>query len=331
MNSHKMPDLTNNNEVLTNDYNSLTTRVKNSEKKEKKIIVNNKNYLYISQYFKGIKDKNENTNNLYVSQYFKGAKDKNENTSNKNNYVKQKNENVHSKNIYNAMLAEDCFRFKEMAQFLEDEFKQRNEDINSEERNSLIIAYRNLISGPRSSLKTIISFENREKKRNNSLVLSYILSYKNKVSDELLKDCQRVIKFVEEHLINKAKEDEAIVFYKQIIGDFNRYIAEFTEGDIKIQAINNATKIYDEAIEKAEKLTVLNQVKLGLYLNFAKFIYDFHNNRQKSIDISKKIILEVEKELKNIDKKADKNKDIISIYDVLKLNLENWLKEEKEK
>ena len=47
--------------------------------------------------------------------------------------------------------------------------------------------------------------------------------------------------------------------------------------------------------------------------------------------MSKNIILELEKELKNIDKNSDKNKDIKINYDLLKLNLENWIKEEKEK
>ena len=51
------------------------------------------------------------------------------------------------KNVYLAMLAEQCSSYKEMVQFLEDMVKQRDKDLNSDERNLLSISYKNSISG----------------------------------------------------------------------------------------------------------------------------------------------------------------------------------------
>ena len=71
----------------------------------------------------------------------------------------------YEKNVYLAMLAEQCNRFNEMVSFLEDMLKSRDKDLNSDERNLLSIAYKNSISGLRSALRTIMAYENKEKKK----------------------------------------------------------------------------------------------------------------------------------------------------------------------
>ena len=77
----------------------------------------------------------------------------------------------YEKNVYLAMLAEQCSRYKEMVQFLEDMVKQRDKDLNSDERNLLSIAYKNSISGGRSAVRTIMAYEAKEKKKENSTFL----------------------------------------------------------------------------------------------------------------------------------------------------------------
>ena len=55
----------------------------------------------------------------------------------------------YEKNVYLAMLAEQCNRFTEMVNFLEDMVRSRDKDLNSDERNLLSIAYKNSVSGGR--------------------------------------------------------------------------------------------------------------------------------------------------------------------------------------
>ena len=155
----------------------------------------------------------------------------------------------YEKNVYLAMLAEQCSRYKEMVQFLEDMVKQRDKDLNSDERNLLSIAYKNSISGGRSAVRTIMAYEAKEKKKENSTFLPYITEYKKQVEDELTKLCQGVLKTTDEQLLKKAEDDEAKVFYIKMKGDYNRYIAEYAEGDLKKQVSDDALKAYDEATE----------------------------------------------------------------------------------
>ena len=138
-----------------------------------------------------------------------------------------------NKNIYFAEIAEKTGRQNEMCKFLDNEYQNRITDFNSDERYLLSDAYRNLISIQRSSLRTINTYEAREKKKDKSYYLTYIIEYKNIVFDELKANCKRIINFIDDYLIKRAKQDEAIVFYYKMKGDFNRYIAEFAEGNLK--------------------------------------------------------------------------------------------------
>jgi 14-3-3 protein epsilon len=71
----------------------------------------------------------------------------------------------YEKNIYLAMLAEQCNRFEEMVEFLEEMLKSRDKDLNGDERNLLSIAYKNSVSSRRTALRTIMAYDTKEKFR----------------------------------------------------------------------------------------------------------------------------------------------------------------------
>ena len=236
----------------------------------------------------------------------------------------------YEKNVYLAMLAEQCNRFNEMVSFLEDMLKQRDKDLNSDERNLLSIAYKNSISGLRSALRTIMAYENKEKKKENSTFLPYIQEYRKKVEDELTKTCKNVLKVIDEDLLKKAEDDEAKVFYIKMKGDYNRYIAEYAENDLKKEVSDDALKSYNEATEIAKNLKVLNPIALGLALNFSVFHYEVMNDHDKAIQIASEALNEANKELPNIDEDAEENRDTVSIVNLLKENLDMWKSEDEE-
>ena len=198
-----------------------------------------------------------------------------------------------------------------------------------DERNLLSIAYKNSISGGRSAVRTIMAYEAKEKKKENSTFLPYITEYKKQVEDELTKLCQGVLKTTDDQLLKKAEDDEAKVFYIKMKGDYNRYIAEYAEGDLKKQVSDDALKAYDEATEIAKSLPVLNPIALGLALNFSVFYYEVINDHKKAIEIAKAAVDKADKELPNIDEDADENRDTVSIYNLLKENLDMWVSEEE--
>ena len=139
----------------------------------------------------------------------------------------------YEKNVYMAMLAEQCSRFEEMVQFLEEMLKTRDKDLNSDERNLLSIAYKNAVTSRRTALRTIIAYEMKEKKKENSAFLICIQEYRRKVENELTAICTRVLTEVENHLLKRAEEPEAKVFYLKMKGDYNRYVAEYAQGEVK--------------------------------------------------------------------------------------------------
>ena len=235
----------------------------------------------------------------------------------------------YDKNVYLAMLAEQCNRFNEMVHFLEDMVRSRDKDLNSDERNLLSIAYKNSVSGGRSALRTIMAYENKEKKKESSTFLPFIQEYRKKVEEELTKTCKNVLATIDSELMKKASDDEAKVFYTKMKGDYNRYIAEYAEGDLKKQVSDDALKAYDEATEIAKTLPVLNPIALGLALNFSVFYYEVINDHKKAIEIAKAAVEKADKELPNIDEDADENRDTVSIYNLLKENLDMWVSEEE--
>jgi 14-3-3 protein epsilon len=125
----------------------------------------------------------------------------------------------YEKNVYLAMLAEQCNRYEEMSEFLEDLLKSRHKDLNSDERNLLSIAYKNSVSSRRTALRTIMAYEMKEKKKEESNFLPYIQEYRKKVEDELTRMCDGVLATIDNHLLKRAEDDEAKVFYLKMKGD----------------------------------------------------------------------------------------------------------------
>ncbi len=291
---------------------------------------NNKNFAQTERKNNGKKVDTQKEQNLN-----KTLTQKNENTNINNNIntqvKKNNNDNTYTKNIYKAMLAEQCSRYEEMCDFLEDEFKHRDKDFNEDERNLLSNAYKSYIQEIRATMKTILAYERTEKKKKKSSVLTYTIIYKEQTLNDLIKRCQRVIKIVDDYLLKRAENDEAIVFYLKMKADYFRYIAESAEGNLKKQKSDSSLKYYEEAIKRAKKLDVLNSIRLGLFINYSLFYYEILNNHKKAIDIAKNAVSEADKELPNIDKDADENKDTVNMYNSLKENLDIWESKEEKK
>ena len=231
----------------------------------------------------------------------------------------------YEKNVYLAMLAEQCSRFEEMAEFLESMLKTREKDLNSDERNLLSIAYKNCVSSRRTSLRTIMAYEQKEKKKENSAFLAYIQEYRKKIEEELTKMCNNVIASIENFLLKRADETEAKVFYLKMVGDYNRYIAEYATGELKQQVAEKALKAYKSAQEAAKGLSTINAIALGLALNFSVFYYEVMNDHEQACNIAKVTLDNANKELpQNVDEDDEQYRDAMSIINLLKENLEMW-------
>lgn len=237
----------------------------------------------------------------------------------------------YEKNVYMAMLAEQCNRFEEMTEFLEDMLKSRDKDLNSDERNLLSIAYKNSLTSRRTALRTVIAYENKEKKKENSPFLAYIQEYRKKIEDELTKMCNNVLSTIDLHLLKRAEDAEAKVFYLKMKGDYNRYIAEYAQGELKDKVSKEALSAYEAASIEAKNLSPINPISLGLALNYSVFYYEIMGDHEKACTIAKEVLEVANKEISNIEEdETDATRDALSIINLLRENLEMWKMESEE-
>ena len=235
----------------------------------------------------------------------------------------------YEKNVYLAMLAEQCTRFEDMMEFLEEMVKTKKEDLSSDERNLLSIAYKNTISLRRQAIRTLLAYEMKEKKKENSSYLSFIVEYKKRVENELIELCQRIIGNIEKNLLTKATDNEAKVFYHKMTADYYRYMAENVEGDQKKTFGENSLKSYNLASSEAKQLTIGNPIRLGLALNFSVFYFEVMNDQKMACDIAKETLDLAKKDLGNVDEDDEEHKDAFSIINLLQENLNMWTSEDE--
>merc|ERR1712151_472216 len=121
----------------------------------------------------------------------------------------------------------------------------------------------------------IMSVEQKEKTKGNEDQAKYANEYCKKVEAELQNICDTILGLLDGNLIGKASTGESKVFYQKMKADYYRYIAEFSDGDGKSKAAENARLAYEEASKVAEKdLAVPHPIRLGLALNYSVFQYE---------------------------------------------------------
>ena len=234
----------------------------------------------------------------------------------------------YEKQVYLAMLAEQCSRFEDMMEFLEEMVKGKKDDLSSDERNLLSIAYKNSISLRRQALRTLLAYEMKERKKEESAYLPYIVEYKNKIEKELETLCLKIIKSIDSNLLPRATDNEAKVFYHKMKADYYRYIAENVEGEAKKNFADHSMNSYNEATKAANELSITNPIRLGLSLNFSVFYYEVFNNKETACQIAKETLDLARKELVNVDEDDEEHKDAFSIINLLQENLNMWKNEE---
>merc|ERR1712061_659461 len=101
------------------------------------------------------------------------------------------------------------------------------------------------------------------------------------------------------------------------------YIAEFSDGDAKSKAANNARLAYKEAHNVAEKdLAVTHPIRLGLALNFSVFQYEVLQNPDEACKMARTAFEDAIAELDNVAE--DSYEDSTLIIQLLRDNLTLW-------
>ncbi len=109
-------------------------------------------------------------------------------------------------------------------------------------------------------------------------------------------------------------------------GDLFRYLCEISKDKEFEKNIENAEKAYKEAYEIAVKdLPVINNIRVGLCLNMAIFLYKIKGNKKEGYKVAKKDFEDSMKYLDHLEKL--KSKDVLLLIQLLKENLIFWSSE----
>ena len=126
-------------------------------------------------------------------------------------------------NIFLARVAEQAERFEDMVQYLSQVLDAKGQDVSSDERNLLSVAFKNLISSKRAACRTIAAIEQNPKYAKFADALA---QYKSGIEDQLTQDCEKIISMINEKVLSKACEGEPKAFFVKMVGDYYRYISE---------------------------------------------------------------------------------------------------------
>jgi len=141
---------------------------------------------------------------------------------------------METENVFMAKLAEQAERYEEMVEYMKQQvLMDRQEDMSLEERNLLSVAYKNVVGARRASLRVIGSIEAKEKEKGSNKE-AIVSAYKSKVEGELDNICQDILVLLKDTLLKKlGLSAESEVFYKKMMADYYRYLAEFKYGEDK--------------------------------------------------------------------------------------------------
>ena len=278
-------------------------------------IVNNKNII-IDNFFSDINLVEDLSNIKKLYENFIKKDNKNSQNSNDN----------YEKLIYVTMLAEQCKNYEDMLYFMKCCIKNKNDILTSDERNLFSVACKQYISVNKEGNRTILAYENKERKKDNFNYLPYIIEYKKITETVCYFKYLKILKFIEDNIIKKDifrdYDDEGKTFFYKMMGDYNRYFSEVET--FKSKCINEADKYYNESLKFSSKLPIYNPVKLELILNLTIFYYEQLEDEKKAIDLAKSTIKKFDIEAKNLNKDDDNLKDSFDFYNLIKENLEAW-------
>ena len=147
----------------------------------------------------------------------------------------------------------------------------------------------------------------------------------------ILKRCDRIIKLINENILNQKLNDEETAKYLKVKGDYYRYMAEITTGHLLFINKQNAFHNYNEARDLVKNLDDLNATKLNISLNYSVFLNEILNMRINSFFYAKEALYNALKSLKNCSEEvltSEDMKDTLMIIETLNNNVEDWYKEE---
>lgn len=150
-----------------------------------------------------------------------------------------------------ARIAEQSEQYDDMIDILKPyfEMKAMDEDLSSEERNLLQVAYKNAVGLRRIAWRAAKKASTTQKF---APFHEHIQTYMSRLENECVDICKDLLNLITKYLMPRAKRTqntEACVYFLKLQGDYFRYVAEVSDGDRHEKGVERCLKCYNEGIE----------------------------------------------------------------------------------
>uniref|UniRef100_A0A0B7KRH6 14-3-3 domain-containing protein n=1 Tax=Bionectria ochroleuca TaxID=29856 RepID=A0A0B7KRH6_BIOOC len=229
----------------------------------------------------------------------------------------------HDNHSFLAHLCEKAERYDDMVPHLKEVISAGGE-LSFNERSLLAIAYSRMVCTRRSSLRTILSIEQKKQPRVNEEHIATTRGYRKKIENELEIVCSDILDLLDGSLIPNAGTVESKAFYYKMKGDYSRYLAEFTLGEKHTAAVSSAYMAYKIATDFVQtEFAATHRLRLSLALNVSVFYYEILNLHDHARHLAKDAFDDAIVELDRLAKEPDV--ESISTMCILRDNLSLWI------
>lgn len=227
--------------------------------------------------------------------------------------------------------AEAAERYEDMCKLMRELCNRKSakdEVPTHDERNILSVAYKNVVGSKRASWRMLSHYSGDADG-------SLLSEYKKIVEDELQEVCSSVLDLIKApiDILKKidgdamtADQNEDMVFYYKMGGDYSRYLAEFMQDTAsKADVEENSQKMkqyYIDATAVAEKLPPTHPTRLGLALNYSVCCFEILREQEMACRLAKDAF---DTAIEKLDSLGDSSyKDSTIIMQLLRDNLTLW-------
>jgi hypothetical protein len=225
-----------------------------------------------------------------------------------------------------AKLAQEAKRYEDMKNAMKKLAEtSSSKELTTLERNLLSVAYKNIISSKRKSLRCLAATS--QLKSHNLLVHN---EYVSKIEDELKLIINEFIELLDKFLLPSSQLNmnlEGKSFYLKLKADFLRYLIEYCRNnEIKRELLIAQTNLaYKNAFDFIKiELNTCNRIKLGLALSYSTFFYEILNMPEQACELAKQAFDSAIMDLDLVENK-DEIRDCKLFMRLLRDNLIVWM------
>lgn len=201
-------------------------------------------------------------------------------------------------------------------------------DYTTEERNTIMVGFKQQIAGKRTAIRTLDAImENAKYARYNTA----LELYKTKLTDLLLDDLQVQLDAIQNYVIDrKGNGVETETFFLLFAANLSKYQAIASKQGPKHKAAKaSAKRLFGKAEKKAETLFHCNSTYLNLGLSLANYAYEIDEDKQQAIKVANEYIGKCQ--VKMGECSEDEYVEAAHLMELIKENLAIWKGEDPKK